>query len=425
MDSYQVALSWGLFGAAAAGCAYYYWPAAQDTRGTRRRDEPEQAARGRKREQEGKQRLNKQSSAADLATREVTGTATHGPNGSTRKRKVQTKEPAPFQGIPAVAVQADEPEDVDESTRAFAERMAQTQKGTDLSTKNSKEQRVKTVKQNSALNTPALGSSQGGTDADDDLSPAVSPALHASGVEDMLEPKPSGPTTLRVTAPTKPQKERSPKKAKEEQVETKKQRQNRQKVEAQRLQREAEERERKVLEERQRRAAREARGEPARNGIAVSKPPTSNAWVQQSPPSANGVPTTAPQATNGHAPLLDTFDAESTGSSNGGMANSTAATSTSSAGGQEFVSEERQLAEAMRQSEDESGWTTVAQPKKQKKRNSNTDAPPTDMPVVSSKTNIPAVKPAVNGKPKGFQALDVEYEQRTDADPNDASNWDA
>ncbi len=75
----------------------------------------------------------------------------------------------------------------------------------------------------------------------------------------------------------------------------------------------------------------------------------------------------------------------------------------------------------MKQSEDESGWTTVAQPKKQKKKTGNAEVEP----ALTNTTNIPAAKPTTNGKPTGFQALDVEYEQRTDADPNDASNWDA
>ena len=44
---------------------------------------------------------------------------------------------------------------------------------------------------------------------------------------------------------------------------------------------------------------------------------------------------------------------------------------------------------------------------------------------LTNKTNVMPTKPAANGKPVGFQALNVEYEQRTDADPDDASNWDA
>jgi hypothetical protein len=418
MDTYQVALSWGLFGAAAVGCCYYYWPN-QTPRVNRNREDPN---RRRKNEAESRGRLSKRSSEMDM------GSSSAAEAAATRKRKVQTKEPTSAPQAPAVVVSADDEDEVDNSTRAFAQQMAQNRKGTDLSTAKNKESRVKTVKQSSALNTPVLssGSSQTGADGDDDLSPTLPPTVNAGDVADMLEPVASGPSTLRVTAPTKPQKERAARQPKEEVVETKKQRQNRQRAEAQRAQREEDEKERKALEERQRRAAREARGEPARNGIPVSKPPTSNAWTSQTPTPVNGIK--APTEMQ-NAPLLDTFDAESNSSSNGGPAMSTAATSTTSAGAPIYdpgmASEEEQLAEAMRQSEDESGWTTVAQPKKQKKKTSNGDAGVNGEPVLSNKTNVSTPKPTANGKPKGFQALEVEYEQRADADPNDSSNWDA
>jgi hypothetical protein len=419
MDSYQVALSWGLFGAAAVGCCYYYWPA-QGTRGARKREDAEPTRGRRMTDQDGKLRPNRRASELDTG---ATASKSGLPNGnaSTRKRKVQAKAPAPAQEAPAVVVKPDEEEDdIDDSTRAFAQRMAQTQKGINLSTTKSKDQRVRTVKQNSAMNTPILSS-----DADDDLSPVTSSAQNAGGVADMLEPTPSGPSSIRLTAPTNPQKERTPKKAKEDTTETKKQRQNRQKVEAQRLQREEDEKARKLLEERQRRAAREARGEPARNGVPVSKPPATSAWAASSSDLTNGASAAPTVNGNGNAPLLDTFDAESTSSSNGGPPASTAATSVASVGA--VPSEEAQLAQAMRESGDESGWTTVALPKKQlKKKGGNDETPVTEAaPVIVNKTNVSTPKPLANGKPKGFQALEVEYEQRTDADPADASNWDA
>lgn len=403
------------------GCCYYYWPSGQ-TPGGRKREEPR-----RKNEQDGRGRLSKRNSEMDLGSSSAAGTASHTSNAPARKRKVQPKEPAPTGEMPAVVVHADEPEETDMNTKAFAERMAQTQKGTNLTSNQRKDNRVKTVKQSSALNTPVLSeSSQNGAEADDDLSPVVSPSLNATGnVADMLEPASSGPSTLRLTAPSKPQKERATKQASEQVAETKKQRQNRQKVEAQRLQREADEKERKALEERQRRAAREARGEPARNGVPVSKPPAKSAWTA-SPATANGTSST-PAPTENNAPLLDTFDAESNSSSNGGPALSTAATSTTSTGPGRVASEEDQMAEAMRQSEDESGWTTVAQPKKQKKsQTANGESNAVEQPVAAKKTNVAPPKTTANGKPKGFQALEVEYEQRADvADPSDASNWDA
>ena len=145
MDSYQVALSWSLFGAAAVGCCYYYWPG-QDSRGTRRREDPDHTRGRRMADQDGKQRLNKRSSELDLSNTTASKGGLQNGNASTRKRKVQTKEVASTQETPAVPVQSDDREETDNSTRAFAERMAQTQKGTTLSSNKSKEQRVKTVK---------------------------------------------------------------------------------------------------------------------------------------------------------------------------------------------------------------------------------------------------------------------------------------
>ena len=353
-----------------------------------------------------------------------------GGNEATRKRKVQAKEPAKTQAPPTMTVQSDDPEEPDMNTKQWAQQMVQARKGHDLGSTKSNDQRVKTVKQRSALDAPVLssGSSQAGAEGGDDLSPAASPSFNAGNVSDMLEPVASGPSTLRVTAPSQPQKQKVVRQPKEEVVETKKQRQNRKKVEEQRLDREEEEKARKALEEKQRRAAREARGEPAKNGIPVSKPPTTNSWGGRSSALSDG--TSAVPVTNGNqnAPLLDTFDAESTGSSNGGLEASTAATSTTEGGAaqwdQELPPEEDQLAQAMKQSEDESGWTTVAQPKKQKKKTTGGETAVVE-PVITNKTNIQTPKPASNGKPKGFQALGDQYEQRTDADPNDASSWDA
>ena len=430
MDSNSVAMSWGLFGAAVAVGCYYYWPKNQN-RPDRSREDAQHAGRRKRNEQEGRGRQIRRPSperSGDTTKAESTATDRIPSSGNevTRKRKAQTKDIPP---TPAVVVQAEEPEEIDMSTKQWAEQMLQARKGYDLTSAKNKEQRVRTVKQSSALNTPVLssGSSHAGGEGDDDASPIPSPSYDAGDVSDMLEPKAAGPSTLRVTAPLKPQKERVAKKPKEEDIETKKQRQNRQKVEERRLQREAEEKERKALEEKQRRTAREARGEPAKNGMQASKPPASNAWSERTSAPVNGSAATPEANGTRNAPLLDTFDAESNSSSNGYPEPSTSATSTTSAGAAQWdhdiPSEEDQIAQAMRQSEDESGWTTVAQPKKQKKK-SAPEASGTEQ-VLTNKTNVMPAKPATNGKPVGFQALDVEYEQRTDADPNDASNWDA
>ena len=411
-NSYSAATSWIIFGGVVAGCVYYYWPEKKQL-GNKSREDAQHAAR-RKAETRGRQR--RRSSPERSIEDEITATERPAQSGNenARKRKVQTKEPA--QPTTAVVVQADDdPEEIDMSTKQWAQQMLKARQGEDLTSTNRKEQRVKTVKQRSAIDAPVLSSG-----SDDDTSPVQSPGLRPGDVSDMLEPVTAGPSSMRITAPSKPQKEKAVRQPREEVVETKKQRQNRQKVEERRMQQQADEQARKALEENQRRAAREARGEPAKNGMQSAKAPANNAWNAKPP---NGTPTPPAANPSNTAPLLDTFDVESNSSSNGGQA-STAATSTS--GGRQsydldLPSEEDQLARAMKQSEDESGWTTVAQPKKQKKKVADVEAEP----VVTNKTNVPSAKPMTNGKPKGFQALDVQYEQRTNADPSDASNWDA
>lgn len=420
MESHASATSWLVFGGVVAFGCWYYYPR-QQPKPQKPQEEPQQhvtAAKRKQKEQDERGRQGKR--AAGGATSESDTRPQVNGSGSPKKRKAPVE---PARSVPAVSKADDKAEDDDVSTRKWAEGMIQAQKGHDIgATKGSKEAKVKTVKQSTAQSHPVLssGSSQGGAEADDDLSPVPSPRVDAGGVSDMLEPQPKGPTALRLTAPAKPQKERVARQPKEEVVETKKQRQNRKKVEERRLQREGEEQQRRKLEESQRRAAREARGEPAKNGLAAAKAPAVSAWMSST--STNDAP-----FVNGtqNVPLLDTFDAESMSSSNGGLDPSTGPTSTTSAAryDPDLPSEEDQIAQAMKQSEDESGWQTVSQPKKSKKKIDTSLADP----VLGNKTNVsaPAKKAAVNGKPTGFQALEVEYEQRGDADPNEPSNWDA
>lgn len=430
MDGYSAATSWVLFGTIVGVGVWYYYPR-QQRRPSRSREDTQHAVTGRRKRNEQDDRTGQNrsltpdpSTGTDPRIATVKTPSRPSSNDNLRKRKAQTQQSAPAPTY-AQVVQVEEPDQDEVNTRKWAEGMMQTQKGYDIASTKSKDARVKTVKQSSALHTPVLssGSSQAGAEADDDLSPAVSPALNRGDVSDMLEPAAPGPSMLRLTAPTKQQKAKVAGQPKEAVIETKKQRQNRKKVEDRRLQREAEERDRKKLEENQRRSAREARGEPAKNGISVAKPPTVSPWTTSS--STSDAPIAPTVNGNQTAPLLDTFDAESLSSSNGGLEHSTGPTSTTSGGAAswdlELPSEEEQMAQAMKQSEDESGWTTVGQPKKQKKKGEASNAEP----ALTNKTNLQTTKPAINGKPRGFQALDVQYEQRTDADPNDASNWDA
>ena len=428
MDSWQATQSWLIFLGGASALGLYYLTqnksAQPSATAARRQSVQQQQQQQQEQRPKTKRRADNERNSDESRAVEATAAKPAAVNETTKKRKAPNKPQAQVQPEPAtvINVQEEDNDTVDLSTRQFAEQLAKVRNGTNLSAPKSKEQRQKTVKLTGANGSASL------SDVDD----GVSPAMNAGDVSDMLEPTSPGPSTLRLTAPAKAQKEKAARQPKGEVVESKKARQNRLKKEQQRLQREGEEAARKVLEEKQRRAAREARGEPAKNGIAVSQPPTSNAWTA----SKSAQPATEDTASaNNGTPLLDTFDAESSASSNGAEP-STAATSTT---GTETAhpehdghSEEEQMAMAMKQSEDESGWTTVAVPKKQQKKKPASDGetngvstPVEPMPTPKPKAVAPASKPVLNGKPKGFQALRDEYEQRTDVDPNDASNWDA
>jgi len=428
---WQTAQNWLVFLPVVGLLGYYYIPAGTFTQ----ERNPDQGRRGslasnKKRDDEDTRTKTKERKPAQQEN--VTPPAS---TENTKKRKAGKREQtAPAKVTPSVVVQNDEPEEIDMSTKQFAMQMAQARKGHQIGSSKEKRDRVKTVKQGSVLGTPNLssGSSQAGADADDDMSPVPSPALHGGDVSDMLEPTPKGPSTLRLTASSQPQREKKVREAKEETALTKKQRQNRKRVEEQREQRAEEEKSRKALEEQQRRSARIARGEPAKNGIPISKPPTNNAWTAPKPAVADDSAIAPTSNGNNSAPLLDTFDAESTGSSAGGMEASTAATSTTEAGptqnDHEMLSEEDQVAIAMKQSTNESGWTEVAAPKKGKKNTINDEASGNTTPkkpLSNGRATASTAKSSNAGKLSGFQALNDHYEQRADVDPNDASSWDA
>jgi len=417
MDGWQIAQNYAGFAVLAGGIGgYYYYTTKRGQNAaatTRRRSTNDFKAKPDRRlsvqQREGAQPVaagEKQDKQSD---------ATSSKKRKAAKKQTQPQQKPKVEPTPEVVVHEDKPEkESDISVAQFAQQMTQARQGSKLAAPKGKENRVKTVKQGKARDTPIFSSESSqaggetGAEADDDYSPSASPALNSGDVSDMLEPTASGPTSIRLTAPLNPQKQRAPKQAKEEFVESKKARQNRKKVEERRIQREAEEKERKALEERQRRSAREARHEPAKNGIPVTQAPATNSW--------KAAPTTAGAAVNGasHGPLLDTFDAESTGSSTGGLENSTAATSTT---------EDAQMAQAVKESEDESGWTTVSVAKKQSKARaeSSGEATPVEQPQPKAKAKANAPLPpkpstfASASKPAGFAALDVD----------DPSNWDA
>lgn len=434
MDGWQVAQNYLGFAVLAGGLGGYYYYTTKRSQhaaaGTRRR-----STNDFKSKPDRRLSVQQRDGAQPAATSEKPEKQSDATSSKKKKapKKQQQQQPPPQQKpkaepTPEVVVHEDKPErESDISIAQFAQQMTQARQGSKLAAPKGKENRVKTVKQGKARDTPILSSESSqaggetGAEADDDFSPAASPALNSGDVSDMLEPTPSGPTSIRLTAPTNPQKQRAPKQAKEEIVESKKARQNRKKVEERRIQREAEEKERKTLEERQRRAAREARGEPAKNGIPVARAPINNPWEEKNAATAATVQTGATVNGSSNGPLLDTFDAESTGSSTGGLVNSTAATSTTEANPSHY--DDAQLAQAVRESEDESGWTTVSVPKKQQKprAESSGEATPIEQPQPKAKAKADKPLPpkpstyASTSKPTGFAALDVD----------DPSNWDA
>ncbi|KAK0869964.1 hypothetical protein LTS02_002738 [Friedmanniomyces endolithicus] len=425
MDTWQAAQSWILFtGVVGSLGAYYYY----SQRGTGSAAKPRLERRAIAADSRGRKQ------SFERVDRDTKGNSKKTADGKNqgKKRKVAKPEPVQSQPAPEIIVQQDGREEKEDmSNKKFAEQMSKARKGADFSGPKGKENRIKTVKQRSAMDAPVLssGSSQAGVDADDDMSPAASPALPAGDASDMLEPTAKGTSVLRLTAPSQPAKPKVVRQSKEEEVETKKQRQNRMKKEQQRAERGEDEKARKALEEKQRRAAREARGEPAKNGIPVSKPPTNNAWTGPKPTTSEATP-----AVNGNGPtngpLLDTFDAESTASSNGGPEPSTAATSTTEAEANDRdhdkLSEEDQVAMAVKQSEDESGWTTAAPKKKKQEKKkpaaaaeASGNSTPVEATAVAKKAAPAVSKPAVNGSvPSGFLTLNDQ------GDASDPASWD-
>lgn len=196
-------------------------------------------------------------------------------------------------------------------------------------------------------------SSTTGAEADDDLSPAASPAVNATVssagyVSDMLEAPAPGASVLRVTGNV----ENQPKKQKVQtfkEVETKKQRQQRLKNEARKLQVQEAEVERKKLLEKQLHTARESE----RREAARSTAPAANAWQTKentAPVKTNVVNGGSHPAPASHG-LLDTFEAP--------------AAPTPTKWAQNLPSEEEQI-RLLGAANGDDEWTTVSkkQPKK-------------------------------------------------------------
>ncbi len=219
----------------------------------------------------------------------------------------------------------------------------------------------------------SASSSTTGADADDDLSPAASPAFGAThsaraagDLSDMLEAPTKGPLVLRVTEPEQPQVVRQPKPQKKvEEPETKKQRQNRKRNEEKKAAQEEAEKERRVLLEKQLRTAREAEGRPAKNGLGSLKPPVSNVWTKSSDEAALLAPSAAPEPKTS---LLDTFD----GTNNvAGGSHEEKVTSTKDKMWEHDLPSESEQLRILNEMEGNDGWNTVEKSGKAKKKGVN------------------------------------------------------
>lgn len=416
MDGWQTVQNWSIFGAlVGAACLYYYKPNGKQAPKQAPLKEAKKEVKSEVKKTAKKVESAAKKQAPKVAVEETSKTASAGKGTGKNKRKANT-QPAPASST-APTKQHDEDDALDMDTRHFAASLMKAREGVDMKKTDNKETRVKTVK-TKTIDSPLLsGGSSNHGDADNDWSLVSSPALRSSGIDDMLEPAAPAPSALRITAPSKPVKEKINKPTKEAAVETKKQRQNRRKKENERQAREAAEDVRKVQQEQQRRTAREGRGEAARNGIPIPAAPAQNPWSEENAARDVQLPVKAGDS----AQLLDTFDAESTSSSNADRI-STAATSTT-----DDPAEDDEYAKAVAESARETGWNEVKSTKKTKK-SSHSETTTGDTTPVAAPVRKPAASPKTssNGKPVGFQALKDEYEHRTElADPSDADNWAA
>ena len=406
--------SWAIFGAFGIGAAYYYSQHGRPKRGrghapplvsaeqSQRRGSDQRNDSKDKRKKRGKRSDTPDQTGSDVADVSSASVQTS-TDGTVKKRKGGKKQPSKLAQSSAVEVSPEQgdgtgndiAEDEGMDNEEFARQLSGLKTGTSLKKPASQHETKKTKKQakrneappqamnGSALKTNGVASSQDmstassttGADADDDLSPAMSPdlpatqAISTSGtdVSDMLEPTPKGPSILRITEPvnTQPVRQSKAQKATPE-PETKKQRQNRQKNEEKKAMREQAEKERRVLLEKQLRTAREAEGRPAKNGLGPAQSPTTNAWNKRAGAADDS---TGPATKESSVSLLDTFDNAPTAGLDPRSTNSEANNTSvdGKAWNNEVPSEEEQM-RMITELDSDNTWSTVTKGGKSKKK---------------------------------------------------------
>ena len=382
-------VSWPIFISIGAGAYYYYSQSGKARSG---------GAQGKDKQQKDsiqKRQDKKQDGNSASATQDGRGTPRSDSNQS--RKRPQPRDQKSEQATTSAREVKDTPSrhaEVDNEDQEWAKQLQAAQQGVTMkSTTGGQGASGRSTQQQGIPNLSAR-------EVDENARPANTTRAPASqDVSDMLEPAPAAPSAIRITGEEKAKKQ-LPKKE-EPEKETKKQRQNRKKVEERKTAREEEEKERKVLEERQRRAAREARGEPAKNGLGVAQPPTSNAWSK--PNNSNDTNASRQNLKTADNPLLDTFDqdARSTTSSNDQQQSIYTPATGGSISSQELLSEEAQL-QAIKEMNGDAGWNEVKKSKKGKKKAPG--SPPAEPGVreaSSAQVSLPsASNEAINGASK-------------------------
>ena len=397
--------SWALMGAVCVGVYWYYSSQHQSKRGqgrtaalsypSQRRDSILQDETKGKRKKGNLSGTTSQS-ASDVADVSSASLPTSG-NDRLKKRKGGKQQLSQLGQSSAVEINKDSGADMDSSNakesdidnKELARQIASLKTGTSLNRPTGTNETKRTRKQgkrnemlaeptestsskaNALLGAQAMStaSSTTGADADDDLSPVMSPEFGATagtgpagGVSDMLEVTSKGPSVLRLTEAAVSQPARQPKPQKQApEPESKKQRQNRQRNEEKKFARDEAEKARRVLLEKQLRTAREAEGRPAKDGSASSKPPSTNAWTNSSNASMPMVPDVATRTG-----LLDTFDEPTAVANDEDQRPAKGTSGEQNKWGCDLPSEEEQM--RMLSELDNDGWNTVEKGGKGKKK---------------------------------------------------------
>ena len=331
------AISWALVAVVAACGVRYYKAQSSNKRRANRRASVSESEQAHRRPLENRSKRKKEkgattSGASDQASSDLSEVPANSVQEETqdaqrsRKQSKKQKKTAAATSS-AVEVAADTSRSVDTkdqdeeaSNKDFALRLSKAKTGTALAAPQRSAQRVRTEKQSKAKargspdatsTEPSGSNSTTGGDADDDLSPALSPVVtgivapaDTTDVADMLENPAPGPSVLRLTESAQPPRQKQQEKKAAVPELTKKQRQNKARAEARKAEKREAEAARKIQLEKQMHVARQAEREQDKKTAsqAQSSGPLKSAWSQ-----GNGTEK-GQGSLNTSDSMLDTFD---------------------------------------------------------------------------------------------------------------------